>query len=135
MVAAYTALRLAGGGLWSTADDLLRFGRAMLRGGELDGVRVLGRPIVDLMTREVTVNGLGTTGDRLADDHYAIGWGKPGAGVTELSRSAFGHGGVSGTRLWVDPAYDLVFVYLTGPWGTRTRPATTSCWPSYGAIE
>ena len=60
MVAAYTALRLAGGGLWSTARDLVRFGRAMLRGGELDGVRVLGRPIVDLMTREVTVNGLGT---------------------------------------------------------------------------
>ena len=62
MVAAYASLRLAGGGLWSTASDLLRFGRAMLRGGELDGVRVLGRPIVDLMTREVTVDGLG--GDR-----------------------------------------------------------------------
>jgi CubicO group peptidase (beta-lactamase class C family) len=24
---------------------------------------------------------------------------------------------VSGTRLWVDPAHDLVFVYLTGKWG------------------
>ena len=50
----------------------------MLRGGELDGVRILGRPIVDLMTREVTVDGLGAIGDRLADEHYAIGWGKPG---------------------------------------------------------
>ena len=33
------------------------------------------------------------------------------------SASAFGHGGISGTRLWIDPAHDLVFVYLTGSWG------------------
>ena len=64
-VAAFSAVRLAGGGLWSTAHDLVRFGRAFLRGGELDGVRILGRPLVDLMTREVTVNGLGAAVDRL----------------------------------------------------------------------
>jgi CubicO group peptidase (beta-lactamase class C family) len=116
MVDAYASLRLAGGGLWSTARDLLRFGRAMLHGGELDGVRVLGRPFVDLMAREVTVDGLGATADRLTNEHYGIGWGKPGAG-SPASPLAFGHGGVSGTRLWIDPAYDLVYVYLTGLWG------------------
>ena len=118
MVAAYTALRLAGGGLWGTAGDLVRFGRAMLRGGELDGVRVLGRPIVDLMTREVTVDGLGTTGDRLADDHYAIGWGKPGA-ASPSSVLGFGHGGASGTLLWVDPA--VVRTSATSPAGAYGR--------------
>ena len=115
-VAGYASLRLAGGGLFSTAADLLRFGRAMLRGGELDGTRVLGRSVVELMTREVTVGGLGRTGDPLTDEHYALGWGKAGAG-SPASAAAFGHGGVSGTRLWVDPAHDLVFVYLTGKWG------------------
>ena len=40
LVAAFTDLHLMGGGLWSTAADLLRFGRAMLRGGELDGTRI-----------------------------------------------------------------------------------------------
>ena len=57
LVAAYASLHLAGGGLWSSADDLLRLGRAMLRRGELDGTRVLSPAFVDLMTREVTVPG------------------------------------------------------------------------------
>ena len=134
MVAAYASLRLAGGGLWSTADDLLRFGRAMLRGGELDGVRVLGRPFVDLMTREVTVDGLGATADRLTDDHYAIGWGKPGP-ASPASPLAFGHGGVSGTRLWIDPAYDLVFVYLTGRLGRAREAIDEVELALYGSIE
>ncbi len=117
----FTAHHLAGGGLWSTAGDLLRFGRAMLRGGELDGVRVLSPAFVALATREVTVNGVGVNPDRLRDDHYALGWGKPGI-ASPGSSSAFGHGGASGTRLWIDPAYDLVYVYLGGAWGLPTQP-------------
>lgn len=134
IVAAYSSLRLAGGGLWSSAADLLRFGRAMLCGGELDGVRVLGRPVLDLMTREVTVNGLGAMPDRMLDEHYAIGWGKPGAG-SPASPLAFGHGGVSGTRLWIDPAYDLVFVYLTGSWGGASEAIDEVQLTVYGAVE
>ncbi len=134
MVAAYSALRLAGGGLWSSAHDLLRFGRAMVRGGELDGMRVLGRSALGLMTREVTVNGLGAAVDRLADDHYAIGWGKPGT-ASSGSPSAFGHGGISGTRLWIDPDEDLVFVYLTGVWGLEPRLIDDVLLAVYGALE
>ena len=100
VVAAYSSLRLAGGGLWSTAHDLLRFGRAMLRGGELDGARILGRPVVDLMTREVTVNGLGSMPDRLLDEHYAIGWGKPGSGRSRVAV------GVRARRRVRDPPLD-----------------------------
>jgi CubicO group peptidase (beta-lactamase class C family) len=117
----YIGLRMAGGGLWSTAADLLRFGRAMLGGGELEGTRVLAPAFVDLMTREVTVNGLGGAEDRLAEEHYAIGWVKRGP-ASPASASAFGHGGMSGTRLWIDPEHDLVFVYLTGVWGLPTQP-------------
>lgn len=116
MATAYTNLRLAGGGLWSTAPDLLRLGRAMLRGGELDGARILAPAFVDLATREITTGGLGATPDRLASEHYAIGWGKRGP-ASPASPSAFGHGGASGTRLWIDPAHDLVIVYLTASWG------------------
>ncbi len=117
----YIGLRMAGGGLWSTAADLLRFGRAMLQGGELEGARVLAPAFVVLATREVTVDGLGVTTDRLTDDHYAIGWGKPGV-ASPASPSAFGHGGMSGTRLWIDPGHDLVAVYLTGVWGLPAQP-------------
>ena len=117
----YTRLRLAGGGLWSTADDVLRFGRAILRRGELDGVRVLSPAFVDLMTREVTVNGLGAATDVLRAEHYALGWGKPGV-ASPASPSSFGHGGATGTRLWVDPAHDLVFLYLSGVWEMAHAP-------------
>ena len=127
-------LRMAGGGLWSTAADLLRFGRAMLGGGELDGARVLAPAFVDLVTREVTVGGLGATADRLTDDHYAIGWGKRGP-ASPASASAFGHGGMSGTRLWIDPAHDLVFVYLTGVWGLPTQPIDAVQNAVYAAVR
>jgi CubicO group peptidase (beta-lactamase class C family) len=40
-----------GGGLVSTAADYLRFCKMMLNKGELDGVRLLGRKTVELMTR------------------------------------------------------------------------------------
>jgi CubicO group peptidase (beta-lactamase class C family) len=131
--AGYAALRLAGGGLFSTVSDVLRFGRAMLRGGELDGRRVLGRPIVDLMTREVTVNGLGRTDDPLTTEHYALGWGKPGPASPASPRS-FGHGGISGTRLWVDPAHDLVIVCLTGRWGGAREVIDEVVLAVYGAL-
>jgi serine-type D-Ala-D-Ala carboxypeptidase len=134
LVRAYTSLHLAGGGLWSTASDLLRFGRAMLRGGELDGARVVAPRILGLFTREVTVNGLGATGDRLGDEHYAMGWGKPGP-TSPASPAAFGHGGVSGTRLWIDPAFDLVIVFLSGCWGLPPQTIDEIVLSVYAAIE
>lgn len=127
LLAAYTGLRLMGGGLWSSAQDLLRFGRAMLRGGELDGARILSPASVRLTTREVTTprtvtsGGLGTATDPLEASHYAIGWGKPGIHSIG-SAGAFGHGGGSGTRLWVDPEVDLAYVFLSGRWGLPTAP-------------
>jgi CubicO group peptidase (beta-lactamase class C family) len=38
----------------------------------------------------------------------------------ELSEHAFGHGGYTGTSLWVDPELDLFIVFLSNrnhPWG------------------
>jgi CubicO group peptidase (beta-lactamase class C family) len=133
-VAAFTRLHLAGGGLWSTVSDVLRFGRAMLCGGELDGARVLSPAFVALMTREVTVDGLGAEPDPLTSHHYALGWGKPGI-ASPASSSAFGHGGASGTRLWVDPAHDLVFVYLTGVWGLPAAPIEAVQHAVYAALS
>jgi CubicO group peptidase (beta-lactamase class C family) len=127
ILAAYARLHLAGGGLWSSAPDLLRLGRAMLRDGELDGARILAPATIRLMTREVTVPrdsrvpGLGANEDPLRADHYALGWGRPGV-ASIASSSAFGHGGASGTRLWIDPELDLVLVYISGCWGLPREP-------------
>ena len=55
--------------------------------------------------------------------------------MTETPPRAFGHGGVSGTRLWIDPAYDLVYVYLTGSWGLPTAPIDAVQAAIYAAVS
>jgi CubicO group peptidase (beta-lactamase class C family) len=46
------AFQSGGGGLVSTADDFLAFGRMMLRGGRHGTLRILARPTVELMTTD-----------------------------------------------------------------------------------
>jgi len=112
----------AGGGLWSTADDYLRFVRMLLDDGSVDGVRVLSPESARLMKT-----------DRLTDEqkrHNFLGapyWVGRGFGlnlsvVTAPAKSAplFGPGGL-GTFSWpgaygtwwqADPTADLVLLYL-----------------------
>lgn len=112
----------AGGGLWSTADDYLRFVRMLLGDGTIDGVRVLSAESARLMRT-----------DRLTDEqkrHNFLGapyWVGRGFGlnlsvVTDPARSAplFGPGGL-GTFSWpgaygtwwqADPSADLILLYL-----------------------
>ena len=126
---------MPGGGLWSTATDLLRFGRAILAGGTLDGVRIVGRRSVELMTREQTA-GVREAGMPPRNPTYGLGWGLPGLdGALPVSRSAFGHGGATGTRLLVDPEADLVAVYLTTVWGADDRHALEAIGAAWSALE
>ena len=126
LLPAYAALHLAGGGLRSRPRPAPP-GTRDAPPRRLHGSRVLSPAYVDLMTREVTVpgmlrvSGLGSNADPLRADHYALGWGKPGV-ASIGSSSAFGHGGVSGTRLWIDPSLDLAYVYLSGAWGMSREP-------------
>lgn len=105
-----------GAGLLSTALDYGRFLQMLLNGGELDGVRLLSPKSVDLMTTNhvgdlfpVEGEGFGL-GFRIVEDVGARG--VPG------SRGEFGWGGAYHSVYWVDPAEDLVVVYLT-----QVRPA------------
>jgi len=102
------AFRLGGvaghAGLFSTADDLARYARTLLAGGQVDGRRVLTERSVAAMIAPEDVPG----GVR------ALGWQVEstwkGAG---LSPRAVGHFGFTGTALWVDPDKDLFTVVLT----------------------
>lgn len=112
----------AGGGLWSTADDYLRFVEMLLCDGALDGVRVLSSGSARLMRT-----------DRLTDEqkrHNFLGapfWIGRGFGlnlsvVTDPAKSTplFGPGGLGtfgwpgayGTWWQADPAADLILIYL-----------------------
>ena len=112
----------------------------MLRGGELDGVRVLSPAMVALMTREVTAPGRrarpASAGTRTRSRPTTTRWAGARRARTRSPRPrAFGHGGVSGTRLWIDPAYDLVYVYLTGSWGLPTAPIDAVQAAIYAAVS
>jgi uncharacterized protein YbbC (DUF1343 family) len=94
-------------GLFSTADDLARFARAMLGRGALDGRRIVSeRTFAEWTRRRDTPKG-----------GRALGWDVDSAFATHrgaaLSASAFGHGGFTGTAMWIDPERDLFFVFLS----------------------
>jgi CubicO group peptidase (beta-lactamase class C family) len=113
---------MGGSGLWSTADDYLRFARMLLAGGTLDGVRVLSAEAARLMRT-----------DRLTDAQKKFPFlGSPfwiGRGfglnlwvVTDPTKSrplfgpagphTFSWPGAYGTWWQADPAADLILLYL-----------------------
>ena len=103
-----------GAGLMSTAHDYARFAQMLLNGGELDGVRILGRKTVELMT----VNHLE---DGMPMGFLQPGWGfglgftvKMEAGEDGMPDSVGSYSwiGVLGTSFWVDPEEDLIGVFM-----------------------
>jgi uncharacterized protein YbbC (DUF1343 family)/CubicO group peptidase (beta-lactamase class C family) len=96
-------------GLFGTADDLARYCRMLLRGGELDGARVLSPLGVRLFTEpaDVPPSGQRSRGWDV-DTSYSAQRGElfpPGDG--------FGHTGFTGTSIWVDPPSQTATIILT----------------------
>ncbi|WP_146651900.1 exo-beta-N-acetylmuramidase NamZ domain-containing protein [Labilithrix luteola] len=94
-------------GVFSTGDDLARFARAMLNRGELDGHRIFAEKTFETLTtrRDTSSGGRGLGWD--IDSKYASHKG------TRMSPHAFGHGGFTGTAMWIDPDRDLFVVFLS----------------------
>lgn len=114
-----------GGGLLSTAEDYARFCQMLLNGGELDGVRLLSRKSVELMTSnhlppDVTYGpftmeiGLTAPLPQLGQG-YGLGVGvRKEAGRSPVPGSAGDYfwGGATGPYFWVDPREQLVAVMM-----------------------
>lgn len=99
-------------GLFSTAADLAIYARMMLERGAYrtsDGSenRILAPNTVAKMT----------SGFRVSSGMRGLGWDKQTGYSSNrgdlLSKSAFGHGGFTGTVLWMDPELDLFFILLS----------------------
>lgn len=85
----------AGGGLFSTAHDMLRYGLMLANNGELEGRRYLSPAAMDELRKEQT----GTT-----KVNYSLGY--------HLRNGLFGHDGAYGTDLSVDPRTGMVALFL-----------------------
>ena len=104
------AARLGGvsghAGLYSTGSDLARYTQILLRGGLTgDSVRVFSAGVVRHFTRRGPGNRALGWEVRNPDDDTGTG--------ASLSLASFGHGGFTGTSLWIDPERDLFVVVLT----------------------
>lgn len=114
-----------GGCAVSTASDYLRFAQMFLDGGALDGVRILGRKLVEYMTCDHIGPEIDTA--RLREypniNGYGFGLGvavRRGAGLGGMPSSAgeFHWAGSTGTYFWVDAAERLAVVFMAHAPGT-----------------
>ena len=127
------ALLSGGGGLVSTAGDYHRFTQMLLRGGERDGVRLLGPRTVRFMTRNHLPGGQDldtlSTGGFAETTLEGIGFGLGFAVVDDpvpsrvpSSVGEYYWGGVASTAFWVDPAEEITALFFT-----QLLPSST--WP------
>jgi CubicO group peptidase (beta-lactamase class C family) len=120
-----------GGGLVSTAADYLRFCRMMLNKGQLDGVRILGRKTVELMTTNHLRGDMADMGQaRFSESsYYGIGFGlgfsvmiDPAKAQILGSPGEYAWGGAASTAFWIDPAEDMAVILLTQLMPSSTYP-------------
>lgn len=129
--ASHPAVCSGGGGLVSTAGDYLRFCRMMLGGGAVDGVRLLGRKTVQLMTANHLGGDMAAMGmPRFSESSYTgIGFGlgfsvmlDPAAAQILGTPGEYAWGGAASTAFWCDPAEDMAVVMLTQLMPSSTYP-------------
>ncbi len=114
-----------GAGLVSTTGDYLRFCQMLLGRGELEGVRVLGRKTVELMTANHLPGDADLESVAIPGGFGEVGFAGMGFGLTVAvakapaatqvigSAGEYMWGGAASTIFWVDPAEDMTVVFMT----------------------
>jgi CubicO group peptidase (beta-lactamase class C family) len=113
-----------GGGLCSTAADYLTFCRALLNGGELDGVRLIGPKTLALMTSNHLPGGreLPELSRSLFSEaaYNGVGFGlgfsvtmDPAKTLIPGSPGEYAWGGAATTSFWIDPREELITIFMT----------------------
>lgn len=102
-------------GLFSNANDLAKLMQMYLQKGEYGGQRYLAEATLDEFTK---------TQYPQNNNRRALGFDKPLLGndtipfdksypTPEVSASSYGHQGFTGTFVWIDPDYEMVYVFLS----------------------
>jgi beta-N-acetylhexosaminidase len=96
-------------GLFGNAESLASLVQMLLNGGVYNNVRYLKKSTIESFTAQQS-----------SDSRRGIGWDKPEMNRSKVnpasdlaSAKCFGHTGFTGTMVWVDPEYDLVYVFLS----------------------
>jgi CubicO group peptidase (beta-lactamase class C family) len=93
-------------GLFSTANDLAKIGQMWLNKGSYGGIQYFKPETIELFTAQ-----------QYQTSSRALGWDKAILNNPSISQYAssktFGHTGFTGTSMWVDPEFNLVFVFLS----------------------
>ncbi len=107
-------------GLFSNAREVAMLMQMILNGGVYDGHRYLKRKTVENFTRRH----YDARGNRraLGFDKQLFNPSKNGQVCPEASQASYGHTGFTGTMLWVDPDYELVYVFLSN----RVHPSSAT---------
>ncbi len=113
-----------GGGVLSTASDYARFAQMLLNKGELEGVRVISRKSIELMTNSHTgeIEVMGRPGFG-----FGIGVGVYKGGGIPINRSVgtFAWSGAAGTTFFVDPREDLFAICFSQVFTHQFMPGNT----------
>jgi CubicO group peptidase (beta-lactamase class C family) len=98
-------------GLFSDAYDLAVLEQMLLNGGTLNGRQYLKKETIDFFTAyhsDSSRRGLGF--DKPEKDNLTRKEPYP---CLSVSPEAYGHTGFTGTCVWVDPKYNLVYIFLS----------------------
>jgi uncharacterized protein YbbC (DUF1343 family)/CubicO group peptidase (beta-lactamase class C family) len=100
-------------GLFGTADDLAVYAQMMLQEGRFGDATILQPETVRMMTAGNEVPGSTSRSPWMR----GLGWDKrspysSNRGET-MSDAAYGHGGFTGTAIWIDPGFDLFVIFLS----------------------
>jgi beta-N-acetylhexosaminidase len=104
-------------GLFGTATDLAKLGQMLLQEGTYGGLQYYKPETVKLFSQK-----------QFASNRRGLGWEKPAVGSWNTPTSiysspkTYGHTGFTGTCIWIDPEFDLVYIFLSN----RVHPDMTN---------
>jgi len=122
--------RLPAGGLFSTAEDLLKLGRALLNGGTNGNSRILSPLTIDAMRTPQTVNVPHLfPGDNLKDFEIGLSWFIPSAKThSVIYKNVYGHMGATRCNFWMYPEKGLSFAFMTNCIGPKEENIHFDYW-------
>ncbi len=98
-------------GLFANANDLAKMMQMFLNGGRYGDRRYIDSTTLTLYTSCFSCDD---------DNRRGLGFDRPvveepgeGPACDDASSLSFGHSGFTGSLAWVDPAYDLVYIFLS----------------------